>query len=94
LLDAEIENRVARGEHVAILARRRIRYVGLDSVSSVLLPSDPEGAAHDLYAALRQLDAVVDASVILVEQVPDGPEWLAVRDRLSRAGHESTTTNG
>ena len=37
-----------------------------------------------MYRALRTLDeAGVD--VILVEAVPDAPEWLAVRDRLARA---------
>jgi L-threonylcarbamoyladenylate synthase len=40
--------------------------------------------AHDLYANLRRLDAA-NADVILVEAVPDGEAWLAVRDRLLRA---------
>jgi L-threonylcarbamoyladenylate synthase len=42
------------------------------------------GYAHDLYAALRTLDQS-EAAVILVEQLPEGPAWLAVKDRLTRA---------
>jgi L-threonylcarbamoyladenylate synthase len=42
--------------------------------------------AHDLYANLRTLDAA-NADVILIEAVPDGDDWLAVRDRLTRATH-------
>ena len=48
------------------------------------LPTDPEGYAHRLYAALRDLDAR-NLTHIYVEEVPEEPEWLAVRDRLSRA---------
>ena len=46
----------------------------------------PDGYAHDLYAHLRALDAA-DADVLLIEDVPDEPAWLAVRDRLTRATH-------
>ena len=42
--------------------------------------------AHDLYANLRALDAM-GAREILVEDVPPGDEWNAVRDRLVRATH-------
>jgi L-threonylcarbamoyladenylate synthase len=51
------------------------------------LPDEPSQYAAGLYAALHELDdARVD--VIVVERPPDGPEWHAVRDRLSRAAHE------
>ena len=49
-------------------------------------PLDAAAYAHDLYAALRQLDAA-KADVILIETVPDDDAWLAVRDRLLRATH-------
>jgi L-threonylcarbamoyladenylate synthase len=49
-----------------------------------LMPADPVGYAHDLYAALRDMDhAGVD--LIVVEALPDGAEWAAVADRLRRA---------
>jgi len=66
-----------------VLARTVARPAG---VAGVWLPA-PVAApsyAHDLYANLRTLDAA-NADVILVETVPDGDEWLAVRDRLLRA---------
>jgi L-threonylcarbamoyladenylate synthase len=49
-----------------------------------MLSSDPREYAADLYAALHRLD---DAGVgtILVQEPPHGEDWLAVRDRLSRA---------
>lgn len=50
----------------------------------LVLPADPQGFAHGLYAAIRRLDEV-GASMILVEEPPAGEEWLAVRDRLERA---------
>jgi L-threonylcarbamoyladenylate synthase len=40
--------------------------------------------AHDLYANLRQLDAL-GCSRMLVEQLPQGEAWEAVADRLRRA---------
>ena len=50
------------------------------------MPSDAAGYAARLYGALHELD---DAGydVIVVERVPDTPEWSAVRDRLARAAH-------
>ncbi len=47
-------------------------------------PVDAANYAHDLYANLRKLDAA-GCSRLLVETVPASAEWLAVRDRLSRA---------
>lgn len=50
----------------------------------VLLPGDADGYARALFAAFYDADdAKVD--ILLVEQVPDSPEWWAVRDRLRRA---------
>ena len=40
--------------------------------------------AHDLYAHLRTLDKC-GAERILVQEVPDGEAWAAIRDRLRRA---------
>lgn len=50
----------------------------------VQAPVDAANYAHDLYANLRKLDAA-GCSRLLVETVPASAEWLAVRDRLSRA---------
>jgi len=49
-----------------------------------MLPADPVGYAHELYAALREMDhAGVD--LIAVEALPTEQVWAAVADRLRRA---------
>jgi len=49
-----------------------------------ILPADPGAYAHDLYAALRDMDhAALD--LILVESPPAHPAWAAIIDRLNRA---------
>lgn len=51
------------------------------------LPSEPDKVAEQLYSALHTLDAIkVDR--LLVELPPAKPEWIAVLDRLTRAGHQ------
>jgi L-threonylcarbamoyladenylate synthase len=50
----------------------------------VTLPNDAESYGQSLYATLRRLDAL-GLERILIEQVPESSEWLAVRDRLQRA---------
>jgi L-threonylcarbamoyladenylate synthase len=47
---------------------------------------DAEGYARTLYANLRTLDTR-GYDRILVEDVPEGDEWSAVRDRLRRAAY-------
>ena len=49
-------------------------------------PAHSAGYAHQLYANLRELDAR-EADEIWIEAPPDGPDWVAVRDRLRRATH-------
>ncbi len=44
----------------------------------------PDTYAHNLYAHLRTLDKAA-AKILLVEEVPEGERWDAVRDRLKRA---------
>jgi L-threonylcarbamoyladenylate synthase len=50
----------------------------------IILSQDSHQYAHDLYAALRELDAQ-HPSLILIEQPPLTPEWDAIHDRLKRA---------
>jgi L-threonylcarbamoyladenylate synthase len=52
--------------------------------ASRAMPGDPAAAAHELFAALRELDAS-GASLIWVETPPEEPAWEGVRDRLRRA---------
>jgi L-threonylcarbamoyladenylate synthase len=50
----------------------------------LLLPLEPKSLARELYALLRQLDAL-NVDCIFFEKLPDGIEWGAIRDRLGRA---------
>jgi len=84
-LRAEIAQLTARDERLAVLARTVAMPVEFEGVWHAAA-HDPRGYAHGLYAALRALDAA-KADAILIEDVPDGPAWLAVRDRLARATH-------
>lgn len=49
-----------------------------------VIPHDAEAYARALYSELHRCDEI-GADWIIVEQPPDGPEWAAVADRLSRA---------
>ena len=48
------------------------------------MPRDPEGYAREFYAALHAVDDAGCATVF-VEEPPEGDDWRAVHDRLSRA---------
>jgi L-threonylcarbamoyladenylate synthase len=58
--------------------------VDAPAVAVRIVARDASVYAHELYAALRELDAA-GASIIIVERPPGGNEWAAVRDRLQRA---------
>ncbi|HRE18175.1 MAG TPA: Sua5 family C-terminal domain-containing protein, partial [Rhodocyclaceae bacterium] len=49
-----------------------------------MMPAEPVGYAHDLYAGLRELDHA-GADLIVVEAIPETADWAAVNDRLRRA---------
>lgn len=51
----------------------------------VQLPGDAEGFARQLYGALHSLEDLGVRWVVL-EELPPGPEWAGLRDRLARAG--------
>ena len=48
------------------------------------MPAHPEQVAQELFAVLREFDAE-GTELIWVEDLPLGPEWDGVRDRLQRA---------
>ena len=52
---------------------------------ALTLPAQPRGYARGLYAALHTLDAL-GCRTLVIEAVPEGPDWAAVGDRLARAG--------
>jgi L-threonylcarbamoyladenylate synthase len=72
-----------QGQRVAVLARSTLQplHAGLTWIAA---PDDVYAYAHDLYANLRTLDAA-GCAALLVEQLPQRPDWAAVNDRLARA---------
>lgn len=81
--EAELAARLAdaRPWSQAVYSRAR---PGAAAVNWRSMPADPEAAAHELFAVLRELDAE-GIDTIWVEQPSDDPRWEGVRDRLRRA---------
>ncbi len=55
-----------------------------DGIKGLSLDNEYHAYAHGLYAAMRELDSR-NADMLLIEQIPQSSEWLAVNDRLNRA---------
>lgn len=72
-----------QGKRVAVLARSTLQPL-LPGVTWISAPRDAPAYAHQVYAHLRTLDAA-GCDAILVERLPQQPEWAAVNDRLGRA---------
>jgi len=53
------------------------------------LPLDPQAYAEGLYDALHILDSS-NVDVILVQEPPKTPAWLAIWDRLTRASAKTS----
>ena len=72
-----------KGDRCGVIGHSQPPQAGMPHVWR-MLPADPVGYAHELYAALRDMDhAAVD--LIAVEALPETPLWAAVGDRLRRA---------
>lgn len=50
----------------------------------IIMPEDPHPYAARLYASFYRMEES-GADTLLIEKVPDLPDWDAIRDRLSRA---------
>ena len=81
----EVTTAAARGERVGALLLTAL-HLPLDR--AVTMPSDPASYARRLYAALHEMDDA-GCGLILVETVPNEPEWTGIRDRLDRAAHRA-----
>ncbi len=80
-LEAEVERLTATGV-VVVLARQEPQSNA--SCRWIQLPGDAVAYGHDLYARLREADAL-GVNYILIESPPSGTDWMAVNDRLKRA---------
>ena len=63
---------------------RTVRLPAGSALRHRAMPDDPDRAAHELFATLRELDAD-GVDLIWVEEPPAQPAWDGVRDRLRRA---------
>jgi L-threonylcarbamoyladenylate synthase len=68
---------------VHVLAHTHIP-LGFAATQVSVIPHDAEAFARALYAELHHCDAA-GAELIVVEALPDGPEWSGIADRLKRA---------
>jgi L-threonylcarbamoyladenylate synthase len=71
------------GARCAVIAHAQPAFVELPHHWR-MLPADPAGYAHEIYAALREADAA-GTDLIVLEAPPAGAEWAAIQDRLRRA---------
>jgi L-threonylcarbamoyladenylate synthase len=82
-VDAQADAASAGGRRIAVLAQR-LPLRSHKYVTWVNAGRRPEAYARDLYTNLRTLDKA-GCQKILVQAVPDGERWEAIRDRLLRA---------
>jgi L-threonylcarbamoyladenylate synthase len=55
-----------------------------DAMISIEMPSDPDAYAARIYSVLHEMDAR-GVGLIAIEEPPAGPDWDALRDRLTRS---------
>jgi L-threonylcarbamoyladenylate synthase len=82
-IDGQADAASSGGRRIAVLAQR-LPLRAHKYVTWVNAGRRPEAYARDLYANLRTLDKA-GCQRILVQAVPDGERWEAIRDRLLRA---------
>ena len=81
-LPITLRNAIVQKERVAVLATFPAPF-NHPLIEWHVAPADPAGFAHDLYAKLRELDALGCDRIIV--QKPVGQPWQAIHDRLKRA---------
>ena len=81
---ADLKSRITHhASRIHIIAHTQIPSgEGFASVS--VIPHDAEGFARAIYAELHRCDEA-GAELIVVEALPDAPQWRAIADRLQRA---------
>ncbi len=88
LFDAGCAQSMAEGSILMLREAPLPDVQGACQVAEYRMPLDARRYAQMLYAVLRLLDQG-GYRQILIEMPPDLPEWLAVRDRISKALHKS-----
>lgn len=92
-LHEALQAQLARPESHSVLCWvRQLAPTHDPRVTQVLMPSRPELLAQQLYARLHEWDAL-GFDLLLVEAPALGPEWEAVRDRISRAAFDGEASH-
>jgi L-threonylcarbamoyladenylate synthase len=79
---------LAAGKTVALIHYHPADPRDIPALARQEMPAHAAGYAHDLYAALRAMDAA-GADLIVVESPPADAAWQGVNDRLRRAAFDS-----
>ncbi len=81
-LAVSLQKMHAAGRRVVLI--QRANQVFPSTIKSRVMSSFVDAYAHDLYAALREMD-LAGGDIIVVEAPPETEEWSGVNDRLRRA---------
>jgi L-threonylcarbamoyladenylate synthase len=82
-LASKIQQVRGRASAIHIISHTKVPH-GVAANRIAMIPHDPEAFARAIYGELHRCDEA-GADLILVEALPDGPEWQAIADRLRRA---------
>ncbi len=89
-----ISSRKPMAHHVKLYDSRvphRSPHIDPNICSWIVMPNDPHTYAHRLYEQLHFADSL-QCQEILIEQVPDTPEWSGILDRITKASKNQPTT--
>lgn len=75
-----------KNQKIGVLTCRK-SVPSIPTCTTIQLPADPIIYAQNLYAKLRELDAL-KLDLIVVEKPPQNEAWEAINDRLSKATRE------
>ncbi|MBP9726827.1 MAG: threonylcarbamoyl-AMP synthase [Gammaproteobacteria bacterium] len=64
----------------------RSPYIDPNICSWIVMPTEPYAYAHHLYQQLHFADSL-HCQEILIEHVPDAPEWIGILDRITKASN-------
>lgn len=83
-VDAQSAARVPAPPPRLAVYSRTVRVPKAPGLVARTMPDSPRAAAYELFAVMRELDAL-GVALIWVEAPPAGADWDGVRDRLQRA---------
>jgi L-threonylcarbamoyladenylate synthase len=82
-LEHQLQARMLSPAQAHVIAHSNVP-LGGNFARVCLIPHDPEAYARAIYSELHRCDDE-GAQLIVLERVPEGPEWRGIADRLQRA---------